>query len=68
MIAHQQWFPLAAEKHPSVGKYIIGLTRVGDAIGGPTPEWLALGVKYLHQIMSMSQREELDLHKNTSIL
>ena len=56
----------AAEKHSFVGKY--NLTRVGDAIGGPTPDWLAPGVRSLHQIMSMSQHREFDLHKDTSIL
>ena len=35
---------------------------------GPTPNWLAPGVKSLRQIMSMSQHREFDLHKNTSIL
>ena len=35
----------------------------GDTIGGPTPAWLAPGIKFLHQIMSMNQRQELDVHK-----
>jgi len=35
----------------------------GDTIGGPTPAWLAPGIKFLHQIMSMNQCQELDVHK-----
>ena len=31
--------------------------------GGPTPAWLAPCIKFLHQIMSMKQRQELDVHK-----
>ena len=47
-------FPQQLKNTHSLRKYIIGLTRAGDEIGGSITNWLAPGVKSLHQIMCTS--------------